>query len=111
MKIIDNKKVNCTEDEWDMFQTICKSYDKPPSFKGSDLFQGLFESDDSGTILLIRPPSTRHTSMEAILFIMMLMMNQQLRNMNTKIDNVCANVKTRADALLKEIEARASAIK
>lgn len=110
MKIIDNRKINLTEDEYLMYIQICRSYDRP-SYKGEELFNGLFETSDDGTIIFLRPPSSRHTSMEAIIYLQIIMMNQQLRNMNTKIDNVCANVKTRADVLLKEIEARASVIK
>ena len=89
IKIIDNKKVLMTEDEWSYYNQICKSYDKPPSFNGKELFVGLFESDDNGMIVFIKPPSNRYTSMEAVLFIMILMQQQQIRNMQKQTDDLC----------------------
>ena len=56
MHIIDNKKVALTQNEWDMYQSICKSYDRQ-NFKGEDLFKDLFETDDNGIIIFLKPPS------------------------------------------------------
>ena len=38
MKIIDNKKISLTEDEYNMYKQICASYTIAPSQKGEDFF-------------------------------------------------------------------------
>ncbi len=96
LKIIDNKKVEMSNDEWDYYQTICKSYDEP-NFKGSDLFVDLFESDDNGIIIFLKPPSARRTSFEVYLFLMSLMQHQHLRLMHNQIDVALAQVKAKLD--------------
>jgi hypothetical protein len=58
-RIINNKRIDLTEDEWRLYQEICRSYDKP-NFKGSDLFAELFETDAKGIITYLKPP-TRFT--------------------------------------------------
>lgn len=94
LKIIDHKKVEMTNDEWTLYEKICKSYDDI-NFKGADLFSGLFESDDNGIIIFLRPPSTKRTSFEVYLFMMSLMQHQHLRLMHAQIDDMCAQVKTK----------------
>ncbi len=49
-RIISYKKVDMTEDEYNEYLRICKSYDTP-FFKGEELFKGLFEANDDGTIV------------------------------------------------------------
>jgi len=78
MRVIDNKKVNMTEDEWSMYQKIVKSYTTNTN-KGEDLFIDLFESDDNGIIIYLKPPSKRQTSFEVYLFLMSIMVHQHLR--------------------------------
>jgi hypothetical protein len=97
LRIIDHKKVEMTNDEWDLYEKICKSYDDV-NFKGSDLFSGLFESDDSGIIIFLRPP-TKRTSFEVYLFMMSLMQHQHLRLMHSQIDDVCLQVKNKLSEL------------
>lgn len=92
IKIIDNKKIEMTEDEWTMYRDICRSYDRP-NFKGEELFRELFETDNNGFIVFLRPPSTRHTSMEVFMFMMILFQHQHIRS-----------VKDSADGLFKKIE-------
>lgn len=87
IRIIDNKKVEMTNDEWNMYQDICKSYDRP-NFSGKDLFKDLFEVDDRGILLMLRPPKT-YTSMEVFMFIMALMQNQHLRLMHQQVNEFC----------------------
>ena len=94
LHIIDNKKVEMTDDEWSMYQTICKDYDDPKfNVKGSDLFTGLFETNNEGIIIFLRPPSSKRTSFEVYLFLMSLMQHQHLRQMHTQIDDVVNQVK------------------
>jgi hypothetical protein len=93
-RIIDNKKVEMTNDEWIMYENICRSYDDV-NFKGSELFTGLFEVDDNGIIVFLRPPSTRKTSFEVFLFLMALMQNQHLRLMHKQVDELCAEIRNK----------------
>ena len=81
IKIIDNKKLALTPSEWDMYQSICRSYDRP-YFKGEELFKDLFQSDNDGIIIFLKPPSSRYTSMEVFLFISGLMVHQHVRQMH-----------------------------
>lgn len=83
-----------TNDEWTQYESICRSYDEP-NFKGSDLFAGLFETDDNGIIMYLRPPSTKRTSFEVYLFLMSLMQHQHLRLMHAQVDDLVLQVKTK----------------
>ncbi len=90
-RVINNKRIDLTNDEWRLYQEICKSYDRP-NFKGSDLFAGLFETDDGGIITYLKPP-TQYTSMEVFLFMMCVMQHQHLRIMYSKVDEAIADCK------------------
>jgi hypothetical protein len=92
LHIIDNKKVDMTQDEWSMYQKIVKSYTTMTN-RGEDLFIDLFETDDQGIIIFLKPPSKRQTSFEIFLFLMSLMQHQHLRQMHNQIDELCAQVK------------------
>ncbi len=92
IRIIDHKKVEVTDDEWTMYQNIVKSYTTINN-KGEDLFIDLFESDDRGIIIFLKPPSKRQTSFEVFLFLMALMQHQHLRLMHQQIDEACAQIK------------------
>lgn len=86
MYVIDYKKIDLTSDEWEMYQKICRSYDRP-NFKGEDLFRDLFETDDDGIIIFLKPPSKMYTSMEVFMFLMSLMQHQHLRRMEKRIED------------------------
>lgn len=101
IRIVDNKKVDMTADEFTLYQEICKSYDRNNS-KGSDLFHNLFESDDNGTIIFVKPPSTRHTSMEVFLFVVILTHQQQLRRQQEQVDNLCKELREKVEGMLKK---------
>lgn len=94
LSIIDNKKVDLTNDEWQMYQKIVKSYTTQTN-KGEDLFMDLFESDDNGIIIFLKPPSKRQTSFEIFLFLMSIMQHQHLRLMHAQIDDLCGQVKNK----------------
>lgn len=104
-RIINNKKIDLTDDEWRLYQEICKSYDRP-NFKGSSLFVDLFETDTNGIIIFLKPPST-YTSMEVFMFMMSVMQNQHLRVMYTNVDAAIADCKAmveKANALIVALE-------
>lgn len=102
-----------THDEWLMYQSICRSYDRT-NFKGEDLFKELFETDDNGRIIFLKPPSTRHTSMEVFLFIAILMQHQHLRSMHIQaslIGKKLAEQSNELEALKAELKAELKSIK
>jgi hypothetical protein len=92
LRIIDNKKIDLTEDEWAMYQKIVKSYTSLTN-KGEDLFIDLFETDNDGIIIFLKPPSKRQTSFEVFLFMMSIMQHQHLRSMQKQIDDLCVQVR------------------
>lgn len=95
-KIINNQRIDLTEQEWTLYQEICRSYDRP-NFKGEELFRDLFETDDQGLIVFIKPPSNRFTSMEVVLFIMSVFQHQHIRLMHKKVDNICEELKNKVE--------------
>jgi hypothetical protein len=92
IKIIDNKKVDITEDEWTMYRQIVASYTNPPYQKGEDYFIDLFETNDAGVIIYLKPPSQRQVSIEIFLFMVSIMNHQHLRAMYTQIDNLSKQI-------------------
>lgn len=99
MRIVDNKKIDMTDDEWNMYQKIVKSYTNLNN-KGEDLFIDLFETNDDGIIIFLKPPSKRQTSFEVFLFLMALCQHQHLRVMRKEVDDMCEQIKIK----LKEID-------
>jgi hypothetical protein len=75
-----------------MYQKIVKSYTSLTN-RGEDLFIDLFESDDNGIIMFLKPPSKRQTSLEVFLFLMSLMQHQHLRLMQKQVDDLCVQVR------------------
>lgn len=76
IRIIDNKKIDLTSDEFALYKQICDSYTKP-DLDGEYLFQDLFETDDYGRIIFLKPPKS-YTSMEIFMFLMGVMVHQHL---------------------------------
>jgi hypothetical protein len=103
MKIIDNKKIDMTEDEWSLYGEICRSYDRP-SFKGEELFRNLFETDNNGMIIFLKPPANRHTSMEVIIFLINVMAHQHLRAMQKEASAMFSQMKEKINELDKILE-------
>lgn len=98
IRIIDYKKIDLTEDEWQMYQDICKSYDKP-NFKGEDLFNGLFETDDDGIIVYINPPSKTYVSLEVFLFVVAVFNHQHVRLIHSQVKDFMKTVDERLSKL------------
>jgi hypothetical protein len=92
IRVVDNKKVEMTDDEYEMYNKIVKSYTDITG-KGEDLFMDLFEANDDGIIIFLKPPSKRRTSLEVFLFLMALMQHQHLRLMHEQIDEAVAVLK------------------
>lgn len=92
LHVVDNKKVDMTDDEWSMYQKIVRSY-TTDSNKGEDLFIDLFETDKDGIIIFLKPPSKFRTSFEVFLFLMSLMQHQHLRQIHQQMDTLAAEVR------------------
>lgn len=90
-----------TNDEWSLYDKIVKSYTTLTN-KGEDLFIDLFETDDNGIIIFLKPPSKRQTSFEVFLFLMALQQQQHIRLMYQQVDDVCAQMKNK----LKELSSK-----
>lgn len=101
LRIIDNKRVEMTNDEFDLFQKICRSYDNK-TMKGEDLFKNLFEVNKDGIIIFLKPPSTSFTSMEVYLFCCSLMVQQHLRNSCQQSDELAKESASQVKELLKQ---------
>lgn len=103
IRIVDNKKVEMTDDEWRMYEKICQFYTKA-HFNGADLFQGLFETDGQGYIVFINPPQ-KQSSFEVLFFLFSLMVQQQTRLNNKRYDDKIAEI----DAWFAEAKAKYNA--
>ena len=73
LKIIDNKRIEMTQDEFKIYEQICASYKQ-----GKILFSGLFETDENGIIVCLIPPKKVFT-MEVTQFLQNLMVHQHMR--------------------------------
>lgn len=104
--VIDNKKIDLTHDEWNMYQKIVKSYTNLTN-KGEDLFIDLFETDDKGTIMFLKPPSKRQTSFEVFLFLMSIQQHQHIRIMYDEVADICTQMKNK----MIELDEKLSSIK
>jgi len=102
LRIIDNKKIDLTEDEWQLYLDVCKNYDQPPSIQGKDLFCDLFLTDDNGIIVALIPP-TRQTSLEVLFFLINIMQHQHLRLIHKQMDDMCKKMEDEM-AQLKEVK-------
>ena len=92
IRIIDNKRIDLTNDEFSLYEKICRSYDQP-NFKGEYLFEELFESDNNGFITFLKPP-TNYTTPEVIFFLINIMVHQHLRISCGEADLVIAEARS-----------------
>ena len=80
IRLIDHKRVDMTNDEFNAYKQICASYDEPSANrKGSDLFIDHFETNGQGIITFVKPPHKRYSSLEVYCFLISIMVNQHLR--------------------------------
>jgi hypothetical protein len=87
-KIIDNKKVDITNDEYRMYEVLCSNH----SPHGKDIFKNLFEVDDDGVIVCLIPP-TKSFSLDAVLFLQNLMIHQHLRRIYKEHEQAMGEVR------------------
>lgn len=93
LRIIDNKRIDLTDEEWRLYQEICKSYDQERlGIKGEELFKGLFETDKNGVIIFLRPPTSKFSSMEAYMFLISVMVHQHVGTACDHVDNLATTL-------------------
>jgi len=102
VRIIDNKKVWVTPDEFRYYEEICKGYDRP-NFNGKDLFQDHFEVNDEGIIIFVKPPHKKYSSMEVYTFLISLQVNQQLRLIQEQVSTLISEAETKFKEKLEEV--------
>ena len=105
IRIIDNKKIDLTNDEHKVYKEICKAYTTETG-DGSYLFKDLFETDDLGRITFLRPPQT-YTSMEVFMFLISIMVHQHLGQACNETYNVLKEARSVIDEgklLIKELK-------
>ena len=96
--IVDNQKLDMIDAEYDLYKKIIASYNN-----GEQLFIDLFQSNDAGIIILLKPPATRHTSMEVFLFLMSLMQQQHIRLMYSQMECICECIGDKMEEIDKKL--------
>ena len=99
-RIINHKRVEMTNEEFEMYQAICKSYDRP-NFKGEELFIDLFETNSDGIITFVRPADKRQFSMEVYCFMLSVMVNQHLRVSHETVQALVSETKVNVENIAK----------
>ena len=84
-RIIDNKRIDLTDAEWNLYQEICTSYDGAYR-NGKDMFVGLFETNEDGIIVFLKPPTNKYSSMEVYMFLVGIMVHQHLGTACDQVD-------------------------
>jgi len=82
IRAIDYKKVDLTDQEFDFYNQLIKTYMIGDN-DGKAYFSDLFEADDNGIITLIKPIKSIPWSI--LFFIQNLMINQHLRSFDERI--------------------------
>jgi len=103
IKVIDNKKIELTDYEWETYQNIVKSYNNVCG-DGKILFRDLFETDNDGIILHLNPPSKNKTTMEVFLFLMSVYQSQHIRLMYSRIEDLCDQINQKMQEIDKKLD-------
>lgn len=103
LKIIDNKRIDLTDDEWLLFNRICDSYKE---FGGEVLFSDLFETDERGLITYIKPPSKKQCTLEIFLYVVSVFNHQHIREMYKQIDDIDSKLTKKFDELAELVKSK-----
>lgn len=85
MKAIDYKNVDMTEQEFEFYNQLIKTY-TIGNGDGKAYFNDLFEVDDNGIITIIKP--IKSVPWGILFFIQNLMINQHLRSFEARINRL-----------------------
>jgi len=98
LRIIANRRIELTEDEWKYYQEICQHYTS-----GKELFNNLFETNELGLITFLRPPNGKF-SMEVVLFLQNIMVHQYVRKMYNEHQAVLKELKGELEKVRSKVE-------
>lgn len=99
LRLINHKRIDLTQEEFDLYEKLCKTYSRD-NFDGKDLFVDLFETDNDGMIIFLRPPSSTF-SMEIVIFLQNIMTHQHLRKIYKEFDDSMQEIRSLLNDLRK----------
>lgn len=102
IRIVDNKKLELTDDEYRAYDALCRSYDRP-NFKGEELFKDHFISNEYGIIVAVKPPHKRYSSLEVFCFLISIMTSQHMRILYDQNQALIKETKEKIGQLIKEV--------
>ena len=85
MKIVDYKKVDMSEAEFDYYKEIVKTV-SDNKVDGESYFRGLFDTDKDGLITLIK--TNKSIPWSVLFFIQQVQINQRLRLIDDKVKEI-----------------------
>ncbi len=85
IRAIDFQKVDMTDEEHKYYLEIVKNF-TTADFKGAEYFHDLFIANEKGIITIIKP--SKPVPWEVIFFVQNLMINQQLRDYDSRIKHI-----------------------
>lgn len=105
IRLIDHKRIEMTNDEFNAYKQICRSYDEPTANrKGEDLFVDHFETNSQGIITFVKPPHQRYSSLEVYTFLISIMVNQHLRIHREMTVQMVKEAEEKLGPLVKELQ-------
>ena len=81
IRAVANKRLDLSDEEYEYFMLLKESI-------GDDPFRGLFLTDKNGIITSITPPINRAIPMVSMFFLLNVMMNQRLRDIDDGISKI-----------------------
>jgi hypothetical protein len=78
MKVIDHKKIDITDEEYEYYKEIVKYFTKDNN-DGTEFFHDLFDVDSNGFITIIKPKLSFPVPWAVLFFLQQVMISQRLR--------------------------------
>lgn len=86
IRVIDYKPVEMTDQEWEYYNYLVKEFTEL-SYDGKEQFHDMFDTTDDGVITMVRTPFGKEISWSVWCFLINLMINQRMNNMEMLIKN------------------------
>jgi len=102
IKIIDNKRILLTNDEWKFYKSLCKAYETDNQ-RGEEFFKEHFETNKHGILTFVRPPHKRYSSLEIYTFLVSIMINQHLRLMQSQVDTLIKEATKKYGEIVEQV--------
>lgn len=96
IKAIANQKLDLSPEEYEYYLELEKSF-------GKDAFIDLFKTNDKGHIVSVMPPTANPTAMILIFFLLNLMFNQRLRQLDNWMNKMDREI-NELDRRIEKIE-------